>query len=62
MIVKYGGPADAQYITPTYFTFQTEWDKLGSAASATETFALSSLESLKGTSLGQVYLQPARWC
>lgn len=35
------------YITPTYFTFQTEWDKLGSAASATETFALSSLESLK---------------
>lgn len=36
-----------QYITPTYVTFQTEWDKLGGSASATETFALSSLESLK---------------
>jgi hypothetical protein len=38
----------AQYITPTYVTFSSEWDKLAEAASMTETFALSSLESLKG--------------
>lgn len=37
-----------QYITPTYVTFSSEWDKLAEAASMTETFALSSLESLKG--------------
>jgi coatomer protein complex subunit gamma len=36
-----------QYISPTYVTFASEWDKLASAASTTETFALSSSESLK---------------
>ena len=35
------------YITPTYVTFSSEWDKLASAAQATETFALSSSESLR---------------
>ncbi len=35
------------YITPTYATFATEWDKLAGASSITETFALSSSESLK---------------
>lgn len=35
------------YITPTYVTFATEWDKLASAPSETETFALSSSESLR---------------
>ncbi|KAK8858695.1 hypothetical protein IAR55_002924 [Kwoniella newhampshirensis] len=35
------------YITPTYVTFASEWDKLADAASLTETFALSSSESLK---------------
>ncbi|WVF68704.1 hypothetical protein IAT40_003476 [Kwoniella sp. CBS 6097] len=35
------------YITPTYVTFSNEWDKLADAASLTETFALSSSESLK---------------
>ncbi|WVR06443.1 hypothetical protein IAU60_003474 [Kwoniella sp. DSM 27419] len=35
------------YITPTYVTFTSEWDKLADAASLTETFALSSSESLK---------------
>nr|XP_019004112.1 coatomer subunit gamma [Kwoniella mangroviensis CBS 8507]OCF67573.1 coatomer subunit gamma [Kwoniella mangroviensis CBS 8507] len=35
------------YITPTYVTFSSEWDKLAESASLTETFALSSSESLK---------------
>ncbi|WWC62701.1 uncharacterized protein I303_105298 [Kwoniella dejecticola CBS 10117] len=35
------------YITPTYVTFSSEWDKLADSASLTETFALSSSESLK---------------
>ncbi|WOO77903.1 putative coatomer subunit gamma [Vanrija pseudolonga] len=34
------------YITPTYATFSSEWDKLAGASSITETFALSSSESL----------------
>ncbi|ORX37310.1 adaptin N terminal region-domain-containing protein [Kockovaella imperatae] len=37
----------ADYIIPTYVTFANEWDKLASASSVTETFALSSSESLK---------------
>jgi coatomer protein complex subunit gamma len=41
----------AQYITPTYVTFANEWDKLAEASSVTETFALSSSESLKGKSV-----------
>ncbi|KAL7423011.1 coatomer subunit gamma [Cryptotrichosporon argae] len=36
----------ADYITPTYATFASEWDKLASAPSETETFALGSSESL----------------
>ncbi|WRT67892.1 uncharacterized protein IL334_004866 [Kwoniella shivajii] len=35
------------YITPTYVTFSSEWEKLADKASLTETFALSSSESLK---------------
>ncbi|WVQ83025.1 hypothetical protein IAT38_005163 [Cryptococcus sp. DSM 104549] len=35
------------YITPTYVTFATEWEKLANAASVTDTFALPSSESLK---------------
>lgn len=37
-----------QYITPTYVTFASEWDKLADASSETETFALSTSESLRG--------------
>ncbi|XAO21508.1 hypothetical protein I312_100261 [Cryptococcus bacillisporus CA1280] len=37
----------ADYITPTFVTFVNEWDKLASSPSLTETFALSSSESLK---------------
>lgn len=36
------------YIVPSYATFASEWDRLRSAATATETFNLSALESLKG--------------
>jgi len=36
------------YIVPTYITFSTEWDRLRGGASATETFSLSAMESLKG--------------
>ena len=36
------------YITPSYATFATEWDRLRSGSTATETFALTALESLKG--------------
>jgi len=37
----------ADYMIPSYATFATEWDRLRSGASLTETFALSALESLK---------------
>ena len=40
----------ADYMIPSYATFATEWDRLRSGASLTETFALSALESLKGQS------------
>ena len=36
-----------QYIMPTYATFASEWDKLADAPSTTETFALSTSESLQ---------------
>ncbi|KAL8292151.1 hypothetical protein RQP46_001617 [Phenoliferia psychrophenolica] len=35
------------YIVPSYASFQTEWDRLRTASNATETFALTALESLK---------------
>nr|ODN93881.1 coatomer subunit gamma [Cryptococcus depauperatus CBS 7841]ODN99786.1 coatomer subunit gamma [Cryptococcus depauperatus CBS 7855] len=37
----------ADYIIPSYVNFASEWDKLESAPSTTETFALSSSSSLK---------------
>ena len=48
MIMEFVYTDEEQYISPTYVTFTTEWDKLAGAASITETFALSSSESLKG--------------
>jgi coatomer protein complex subunit gamma len=36
------------YIIPSYTMFDSEWKKLESGASATETFSLSAMESLKG--------------
>jgi coatomer subunit gamma len=36
------------YIVPTYVTFSSEWDRMRGGASATETFSLSAMESLKG--------------
>lgn len=40
--------AAADYIVPSYVTFASEWDRLRGGASATETFSLSSMESIKG--------------
>ncbi|GLB35747.1 putative the coatomer is a cytosolic protein complex that binds to dilysine motifs and reversibly associates with Golgi non- clathrin-coated vesicles, which further mediate biosynthetic protein transport from the ER, via the Golgi up to the trans Golgi network [Lyophyllum shimeji] len=37
----------ADYIVPTYVTFEAEWDRLRSSPSSTETFALSAMESIK---------------
>ncbi len=41
--------AGGDYIIPSYATFGAEWDRLRSGPSATETFALSAMDSLKGT-------------
>lgn len=40
--------AGGDYIVPSYATFGSEWDRLRSGPGATETFALSAMESLKG--------------
>lgn len=40
--------AGGDYIVPSYASFGSEWDRLRSAPTATETFALSAMESLKG--------------
>jgi len=37
----------ADYIIPNYVTFGSEWDRLRSSPSSTETFALSGMDSLK---------------
>jgi len=39
--------AGGDYIVPSYSSFGAEWDRMRSAPSATETFALSAMESLK---------------
>jgi coatomer subunit gamma len=39
----------ADYIVPSYVSFQAEWDRLRAGASATETFSLSAMESIQGT-------------
>ena len=44
------------YIVPSYATFAIEWDRLRTGATATETFALTALESLKGEFLRSVLL------
>ena len=42
--------AGGDYIVPSYVTFASEWEKLKGSATATETFALSAMDSIKGTS------------
>jgi len=39
--------AGGDYIIPSYATFGSEWDRLRSGPTATETFTLSAMESLK---------------
>jgi coatomer subunit gamma len=38
----------ADYMVPSYASFQPEWDRLRAGASATETFSLSAMESIQG--------------
>ena len=40
--------AGGDYIIPSYSNFSSEWDRLRAGASVTETFTLSSMESIKG--------------
>jgi coatomer subunit gamma len=40
--------AGGDYLIPTYVNFSAEWDRLRGGATATETFALSAMESIKG--------------
>ncbi|KZP25355.1 hypothetical protein FIBSPDRAFT_388479 [Athelia psychrophila] len=49
--------AGGDYIIPSYTAFDSEWKKLEDGASATETFALSAMESLKG----EPGSSPCRW-
>jgi coatomer protein complex subunit gamma len=41
--------AGGDYVIPSYSNFASEWDRLRTGASITETFTLSSMESIKGT-------------
>ena len=36
------------YIIPSYSSFAAEWDRLRGGTTATETFALSAMDSIKG--------------
>lgn len=49
------GPG-GDYIVPNYVTFASEWDKMRNDAAATETFALSSMDSIKGVLLSFVMI------
>ena len=40
--------AGGDYILPSYATFTSEWEKMKSGPEVTETFALGSMESIKG--------------
>lgn len=44
-----GLSAGEDYIVPSYTTFTSEWERLESGPSSTETFALSAMESIKGS-------------
>jgi coatomer protein complex subunit gamma len=43
--------AGGDYIIPSYSNFSSEWERLRTGASVTETFTLSSMESLKGVAM-----------
>lgn len=42
--------AGGDYIIPSYASFSSEWDRLRTGATATETFSLTAMESIKGSS------------
>ena len=41
--------AGGDYIIPSYTSFSSEWDRLRTGATATETFTLTAMESIKGS-------------
>lgn len=43
--------AGGDYIIPSYANFSSEWDRLRGGATATETFSLSAMDSIKGMRL-----------
>ena len=43
--------AGGDYIIPSYSNFSSEWDRLRTGASMTETFTLSTMESIKGVTV-----------
>jgi coatomer protein complex subunit gamma len=47
--------AGGDYIVPSYATFGSEWDRMRSGPTATETFALSAMDSLKGELRTEMY-------
>ena len=51
--------AASDYLMPTYVTFASEWDRMRGGVSLTETFSLSAMESLKGTTFHRVLHQLA---
>lgn len=56
--------AGGDYIVPSYATFGSEWDRMRSGPSATETFALSAMESIKGEAFmqGHYFFFLTRFC
>lgn len=54
--------AASDYIVPSYVTFASEWDRMRSGVSLTETFALPAMESLKGTLRFSLYLSGLLIC
>ena len=49
--------AGGDYIVPNYVNFSTEWDRLRTFSTATETFALSAMDSIKGTQSYRSFLR-----
>ena len=51
--------AGGDYIVPSYANFSAEWDRLRGGATATETFSLSAMESIKGTPTDSTLIRPS---
>lgn len=53
--------AGGDYIIPSYSNFSAEWDRLRTGTSMTETFALSSMESIKGETDRRLLFDTCPW-